>query len=118
MIDWIRNNVELEYEFSIGQWIDMPALAESNICALRHAGGTPTVADDRRQRFQIILLGPKNKRESALPLLGDANRLVERAITGSRPLSAANLRAIGETIGPAYTAENRPWVQVDFEVVT
>lgn len=118
IILWVDENTALAYAFSVGMWIDAPAFFDKNICAIRHAGGSPTVVDDRRQRFQIILLGPRNKRESALALLDDANKLITAAISGIVPCAAANIRAMSEVIGPGYTAENRAWVQVDFEVVT
>jgi hypothetical protein len=106
-----------EYVQSRGMWIDHPSVYAANICSVRHTGGAPPIADDRRQRFQVLLLGPREDRAAGALVLADANALVYAAIQGILPCGATNVRASTEPVGPGYTVEGRAWAQVDFDVL-
>lgn len=117
IVEWVRRNVSLPYEYSRGQWVDNPALDAIPICAVRRNGGPAPVANVRRLRFQLYLLGPRDRRDYAQALMQDADALVLAGMAGDTPECASNIHAVGEAVGPGFTTENRAWVQISFEVI-
>lgn len=103
-------------QYSRGQWIDNPALDDSYICSIRSAGGPSPDVDDRRPRFQVMLLGPRDGRQFASRISDCMEGLMQRSLTEPPPCGAASIRAINEPVGPGYTTENRAWYSLDFQL--
>ena len=114
--NWV-GTVITGYAFAYGQWVEASAVDSNWYCVVQAAGGPAPVVDTRYPRFRVILLGRRNERDDAPQLFEAANALIEAGRGDSLPCGAANVRAMGETVGPGYTTENRAWVQVDFEVI-
>lgn len=115
--DWVESVLGTAYQYSAGMWIDNAALNDVSICAIHQTGGPGADVDDRRQRYRVILLGPRNRREYWIQLKDDIELLALAALGDSVPCGAASVRAITEPTGPGYTNENRSWFSLDFEVL-
>ncbi|MBV7482525.1 hypothetical protein [Bordetella sp. BOR01] len=117
-VDWLKLTASpTRYTYSRGMWIDSLALADTWIAVVLATGGPGPDVDDRRQRFRVLLLGPRNGRQYADDIQVDMESLAAAALGDSAPCAAASVRAIGEPSGPGYTTENRAWVSLDFEVL-
>jgi len=116
-VDWLTAVLGETYEVSTGQWVDGPSLADTWIAAVVQNGGPPVSVDDRRQRYRVILLGPRNGRQHVSTINQNIESLVQAAMGDAVPCGAASVRAIGEPVGPGYTTENRAWYSLDLEVL-
>lgn len=115
--DWVATILS-GYAFTYGQWVERSAIDSNRYCVVQAASGPAPVVDTRYPRFRVVLLGQRNQRGDTKQLLSDASALIQAGIEkDSLPCGAANVRAMGEPSGPGFTAENRAWVQVDFEVI-
>lgn len=116
-VDWLTSVLGEAYEVSSGQWVDGQDLAETWIAAVVQNGGPPVSVDDRRQRYRVILLGPRNGRQHVSTINQSIESLVQAAMGDAVPCGAASVRAIGEPVGPGYTTENRAWYSLDLQVL-
>ena len=114
--DWLKAVLGDSYEYARGQWVDSTTSDSKFYCSIQGAGGPMPDVDDRRPRYRVILLGPKNGRQHASALQADVEKIMEASLSGVVPCGAASIRAIGEPSGPGYTTENRAWVSVTFQV--
>lgn len=100
-----------------GPWADSPANANKRLCALAMNGGrSPTQATYRIVSF--IMLGPRNGRADAPALEAIAVSLDERLKTDFMTCEVAQIRLLSGIVGPGYTAESRPWYELQFEITT
>ena len=113
---WVSAVLGAQYQPSRGQWVDSSALAGVWIASIHALGGPAVDVDDRRQRFRVILLGPRNGRQHSAAVGQHADSLVRATIDGAVPCGAAHIRAITEPAGPGYTTENRAWYSLDFQL--
>lgn len=116
-VDWLTAVLGETYEVSSGQWVDSPDLGETWIAAVVQNGGPPVDVDDRRQRYRVILLGPRNGRQHGTTINQNIESLVQAVLGDAVPCGAASVRAIGEPVGPGYTTENRAWYSLDLQVL-
>lgn len=117
LVDWLTAVLGTDYQYSRGMWVDHAAIKNLFVCSVQATGGPAVDVEDRRPRFRVLLLGPENGRQHAQQVQADAEALIAATMDGAAPCGAANIRAMTEVIGPGYTAENRAWVQVDFQVL-
>ena len=113
---WVSAVLGAQYQTSRGQWVDSSALSGVWIASIHAMGGPAVDVDDRRPRFRVILLGPRNGRQHSVAIGQHADSLVRATIDGAAPCGAAHIRAITEPAGPGYTAENRAWYSLDFQL--
>ena len=116
-VDWLTAALGETYEISTGQWVDGPELSDAWIAAVVQNGGPAADVEDRRQRYRVILLGPRNGRQHVSTLNQNIESLVLAAMGDAVPCGAASVRAIGEPVGPGYTTENRAWYSLDLQVL-
>lgn len=116
-VDWLAAVLGETYEVSSGQWVDSPDLGGTWIAAVVQNGGPPVDVDDRRQRYRVILLGPRNGRQHVTTINQNIESLVQAVLGDAVPCGAASVRAIGEPVGPGYTTENRAWYSLDLQVL-
>ena len=117
-VAWMQLTIlESTYVYSRGMWMDTDQTLGRYIAAVLQSGGSAPDVDDRRARYRVILLGPRNTRNAAPQISADLEALALAALGNSRPCGAASVRAIGEPVGAGYTTENRAWYSLDFEVL-
>lgn len=113
--EWLQEVLPTGYQFSRGMWVDAPQVYESFICSINPAGGSAVDVDDRRPRYRLILLGPRNGRQHMPAVQDAADAIIRATIEQAEPCGAAGIRAMAEpSIG--YTTENRAWAQVDLQI--
>ena len=115
--DWAASVIGSSFTYAYGMWLETQSTVNSRLCVIQATGGPAPDVDDRRPRYRVVVLGRRDKREDAQQLIEVAEALMQATQDESAPCGAASVRAIREPVGPAFTAENRAWVQVDFEVL-
>lgn len=114
---WLVAVMGTGYAMAIGAWEETTADAGTMYCSLQKVGSPSPSAGDRTLQYRVVLLGRKQQRQDAQQLLVDAEKLMQAVMGGIMPCGAANIRAVGEPVGPSVTTENRSWVQIDFQVM-
>lgn len=117
-VEWLKAVLGTQYKYWIGDWVETQTTSADFYCAVRQEGGARPSVDDRRARYAVVLLGRRESRGDAQQVLDAAQSLMQASISGVFPCSFANLRAMGESIGPSATTENRAWVKLVFEATT
>ena len=116
--EWVAAALgQAAYIYAYGMWVETAQTAANSYCVVQSTGGAAPDVEDRRPRYRVILLGRRNERGDSELVLADAELLMQASLGDSAPCGAANVRAIGEPVGPGFTTENRAWAQVDFEVL-
>lgn len=85
-------------------------------CIVRGMGGPAPDVDDRRPRYKVLFLGPKNNRAAKTQARLASSALMEACLGETVPCGAASVKALGEPIGPSYTADDRAWMAVDLQL--
>lgn len=105
------------FEMFRGMWQDSPTNANKRLCALAMNGGrSPPTATYRI--VSLTLLGPRNGKADAPALELIAVGFGERLETDFTTCEVAQIRLLSGIVGPGYTAENRPWYELQFEITT
>lgn len=113
--DWI-GAVLPEYVLATGSWIEGAENADDFFVVVKAEGGPSIDVDDRRPRYKITLLGPRNGVQYKLQVMQAAESLVIAALGGSLPCDAAGLQVASEPMGPGFTTENRAYASVVLQV--
>ena len=113
---WASDIIGAGYTYCIGLWMESTADTSKKYCAIRQNAPSMSV-DDRAITFTVTLIGRRDQRGDSQVLLTDAEKLVQAVIDGVKPCAAAGIKLMAGPNGPGATAENRSWVQVDFQTV-
>ena len=124
-IDAVRAWLEADpawvsHQFSLarGFWRDSPTNAAKRIAQLASTGGRAPGASQTYTLVSLILLGPQKGTTDAPAIEQIAVNLRERLFTDYKTCDVAQIRLVGGIIGPGYTAEDRPWYELNLEVLT
>jgi hypothetical protein len=111
-VEWLRSLPETAgYQYSRGMWTESPGRK----LAVWQEGGR-IVGGSERVRYpsmRLVIVGNRDARSDATEI----EKLAEVLIAKDYQFDCVHLRAIGGMIGPGYTTENRPWVELNFELV-
>lgn len=125
-IDAVRTWLEADsnwagYQFSLarGIWRDSPTNMAKRLASLSMSpGGRAPGASQTYTLVSLILLGPQEGTADAPAIEQIAVNLRERLFTDYKTCDVAQIRLVGGIIGPGYTAEDRPWYELNLEVLT
>lgn len=121
VVDWITDAVGAGvFTYARGGWNDSAVVADERLCVIRYNGGGDPGPDMRQPRLRVLLLGKHADRTRAgavLELEQYAQALMQRALDGVLPCGFAQMRAIGDILGPGFTAEDRPWYELNFQTI-
>lgn len=118
--EWLKSVLGANaFRYSYGEWVEDPASANQMLVNVQAMAGAAPMVDVRKPRYRVIILGRRNNRGDSEQVWNAAQYLMSAAIGDgkSQPCGAANVRAMGEPVGPYFTTENRAWSQVDLEVI-
>lgn len=118
LVEWLRSILPSDVQFSNGQWVDHPSLADKYICAVHGMGGPAVSVDDRKRRYRITLIGPRDSRELAAAVEAMASAIVVSVIEGGHKCVADGMSVISDVSGPSYTTENRVWYQLELQTIS
>lgn len=114
--NWLIAILGASYTLQAGQWVEASTDGEKWFAVVRGAGGAQPVADTRKKRFELIVVGRRGKQADAEKLETDCESVMAAIMAGVMPCGAANMVATSEPIGPGFTNENRAWYQLNVQV--
>lgn len=120
LIDWLKADPNWgSYDLNVarGMWRDSPTNANKRIAQVMLDGGRPPVVASYNL-VKLTLLGPQKGTAVAGELEQIAVNLRERLYTDYKACDVAQIRLVGGIIGPGYTAEDRPWVELNLEILS
>lgn len=108
------------YQFSLarGIWRDTAANAAKRIAALSMNGGRAPIAEVSYNLVSLILLGPQKGQADAPAIEAIAIGIRDRLFNDYKACGVAQIRLVGGIIGPGFTAEDRPWIELSLEIIT
>lgn len=122
VLAWIMAVPEFAaYVPSRGMWVESASLDDKRILALYGEGGGNPGPIERYPRVRVLILGKRGERNIAgavAELAAHADLLAQRAFTTYKTDCIAQIRMIGDIIGPGYTTEDRPWFELNTELIT
>lgn len=120
VIDWLKADPNWDaYDLNIarGMWRDSVASPTKRYAQVMLDGGrAPVIAS--YNLVKLTLLGPQKGTAVAGELEQIAVNLRERLYEDYKACDVAQIRLVGGIIGPGYTAEDRPWVELNLEILS
>lgn len=120
LIDWLKadpNWASYDLNVARGMWRDSVASPTKRYAQVMLDGGRPPVVASYNL-VKLTLLGPQKGTAVAGELEQIAVNLRERLYTDYKACDVAQIRLVGGIIGPGYTAEDRPWVELNLEILS
>lgn len=116
--EWLRANLpNTPYIYQHGEFLEAPGDAINYFCVLSGNGGPRPDVEDRTKRYTVFFIGRKETRSDATTVLADAELIMQAMASEIMPCGASLVRAITEPVGPGFSNENRPFVQLDLEIL-
>jgi len=110
--DWLSTAVYFR-----GPWVDDDSNRDKYMVSLAGSGGGGSNVFTRKQNIRVIMLGPIDGNTQTLDEIAAAT--LSRTITGDyQACGITQIEVIGGIIGPGITTENRPWCELNFQVIT
>lgn len=117
--DWLETYVTTTgYSMSRGMWEEVNNSAKKFVAVWSVGGRTPN-GPIQYAHVRVIITGRANGRA-----LGDteaaelyAQTLFDAAVEHYKTGCIMKIRPIGSIQGPNYTETNRPWVEINFELI-
>lgn len=110
--DWLSTAVYFR-----GPWIEDDSNRDKYMVSLGGSGGGGSSVFTRKQNIRVIMLGPIDGNTQTLDQIAAAT--LSRTITGDyQACGITQIEVIGGIIGPGITTENRPWCEINFQLIT
>lgn len=121
LLAWIQAVPELSsYVPSRGAWVESDSLADRRVLALIQEGGPKPDVSSRTLRVRVLLLGKRMERNTAgavVEIENHAHALMARTFAEFKSGCLTQISAISDIVGPGYTAEGRPWYELNFSLI-
>lgn len=116
LVEWLAAVLGQQWELVDGGLPNTDAFDGGFYCVIRGMGGAAPDVDDRRPRYKLLFLGPKNDRAAKSEARTAVQALMDACLGDTTPCGAASVKALGEPIGPSYTVDDRAWMTVDLQI--
>lgn len=121
LLAWVQAVPELaSYVPSRGAWVESDALADQRVLALIQEGGPKPDVSSRTLRVRVLLLGKRMERNVAgavVEIENHAHALMDRTFAEFKSGCLTQISAISDIVGPGYTAEGRPWYEINLSLI-
>lgn len=118
LTEWLKSEQALANAvYFRGPWIDDSNNANNYLVSIAGSGGGGTNVFTRKQNIRVIILGPIDGNTQTLDDI--AAQTLRRTINGDyQACGITQIEVIGGIIGPGITTENRPWCEINFQLIT
>lgn len=121
LLQWIQMEpLSAGYVPSRGAWVESDANADRRIVSLIATGGRTPGVIERYPQIRVGIFGRRGERNVAgavADLEAFAEALMQRALVEFKSGCLTQIRPLGDITGPGYTLEDRPWYEINFEVI-
>lgn len=107
------------FTFTQGKWVDTDTNATQRICYLGAVGGR--VANEPGLFYdsvRVLLLGPQKGGPDMKPIRDIAYAIRDRLVEDFKVCDVAQLKLQASPVGPNFTIEDRPWMELNIEVTS
>lgn len=116
--DWLKETPALStFKEQLGPWSDTSANLTDSLFSITQQGGRRGMPETRFPQIRLVLLGPQKGRSAAHALGDTANAIADRLQNDYQACGIAQISLLGDIIGPGYTAEDRPWYELNLELI-
>lgn len=98
------------FRWSYGPWTEQPG----RVIALWQDGGRQVAAEDY-PIVRVVLVGERDTRSDAVPLLELAAAIRDATVEPTCVGPSIRVTPVGGIVGPGFTAEGRAWVEINLE---
>ena len=121
-IEWLEGYADLSgYVLSRGMWVESDATKDRRFIAFRNMGGrSPVAGTVRYPQVSLLIVGRRGERQFAggIKAVEDfASGIIPYAIENFKSGCVFNIEPLAEMIGPGYTEHDRPWYELNFELM-
>lgn len=120
LITWLKTNPglrETDATYFRGQYNDTAANADRRLVSVQGVGGGDGVLLDM-QEVRVLVLGPKGNPAGEMAAIETALRtMTVRLKDDYRACGIAQIKVIGGIIGPGRTTEDRPWYEINLQLM-
>jgi len=121
LIAWLKTNSGLtgtEARYFRGQVIDDSTTASARLVSVLANGGSAGLELDP-VNARVMVFGPRQPPAGEMQAIENALKtLSKRLKTDYRTCGIAQIKVIGGIIGPGRTTENRPWYEINLQLLT
>jgi|SRR5215217_100854 len=122
LTEWLKLSPDLaNHKFFVGLWSDSSSSAGDKVVSLMSEGGPSRDVDVGRRNVRVRIMTEQNATSTAnakKALVYTSEQLTQRLRTDYRTCGIAQIRLIGDIIGPGQTAENRLWCELNLQLTT
>jgi hypothetical protein len=121
LIAWLKTNPGLlsaDALYFRGQVADTPANAARRLVSVLGVGGDDGVLLDM-QEIRVMVLGPQGNPAGEMAAIETTLKTMQQRLkTDYKTCGIAQIRVIGGIIGPGRTTEDRPWYEINLQLLT
>lgn len=121
LITWLKTNPGLlttDALYFRGQVADNATNATRRLVSVLGTGGDDGVLLDM-QDVRVMVLGPKGNPAGEMAAIETALKTMQQRLkTDYKTCGIAQIRVIGGIIGPGRTLEDRPWYEINLQLLT
>lgn len=119
--EWMRGYADLSgYEVSRGAFIESEDNASKRFIVLQAQGGRRPGVVERYPAVRLLVMGSRHERQVSggiIELEDFASGLIDYANNNFRTDCFSYLMPLSDIIGPGFTIEDRPWYELNFEII-
>lgn len=122
LIAWLKTNPGLAATDALyyrGQVTDDASNTTRRLVSVLAVGGPAAGVELDAMNYRLMVFGPQGNPAGEMAAIEDALKTLSvRLKTDYKTCGVAQIRVIGGIIGPGRTLENRPWYELNFELLT
>lgn len=120
LIAWLKTNPGLAATDALyfrGQVADSATNAGSRLVSVQAVGGDTGVLLDM-QEVRVLVFGPQNNPAGEMAVIETALKTMQQRLkTDYKACDIAQIKVIGGIIGPGRTTEDRPWYEINLQLI-
>ena len=120
LIAWLKTNPGLTAVDALyfrGQYSDTAANTTRRLVSVQGVGGDTGVLLDM-QEVRVIVLGPQGNPAGEMAAIETALKTMQQRLkTDYKACDIAQIKVIGGIIGPGRTTEDRPWYEINLQLI-
>lgn len=121
LIDWLKTNPGIgpgQADYWRGIWKDNATNKSKRLVSVMAVGGPAGGVLLDQVNYRVLLLGPQDPPAGESEALHDVlTALCKRLKIDYSACEIAQIRVIGGIIGPGLTTENRPWYEINLQLL-
>lgn len=120
-INWLQSYSSLAgYQLSRGAFVESEDNADQRFIVVQNSGGRRPGIVERYPQIRLLIIGSRYERQvsNGIKDIEDfASGLIDYSNENFKTDCFAQLMPMSDIIGPGFTVEDRPWYELNFEII-